>query len=171
MTTIGRFISSFALSLMLGAGGQNEPVRPVTPKEQPKDVLEVIATRPELSLFAEAIKAAGLESTLRTKGPWTILAPSNDAFRTLPEGTMTEWSKPENRGLLTDVISYHVLRGRMRVSGISTEDVTTLQGSRVVLKNTDGVVWVGPAEVLKGDLEGVNGVVHVINMVLEPDQQ
>ena len=170
MTTIAKFISSFAAALIFGAGSaQNEPVRPVVPKELPKDVLEVIAGRPDLSLFAEAIKASGVEMTLRRNGPWTVLAPTNDAFRALPEGTMTEWSKPENRGTLADVIEFHVIRGRMLTAEISTADVTTLQGSRIVLKNAEGVVWVGRSEVLVGDLEATNGVVHVINMVLEPN--
>jgi len=170
MTTIAKSISSIAAALIFGAGfAQNEPVRPVVPKELPKDVLEIIAARPDLSLFAEAIKASGVETTLRRNGPWTVLAPTNDAFRALPEGTMTEWSKPENRGALADLIEYHVIRGKMPTSEISTADVITLQGTRIVLKNTEGVVWVGRGEVMVGDLEATNGIVHVINMVLEPN--
>jgi len=170
MTTTAKSISAIAAALILGAGlAQNEPVRPVTPKEQPKDVLEVIAARPDLSLFAEAIKASGVEMTLRRNGPWTVLAPTNDAFRALPEGTMTELSKQESRGALADLIEYHVIRGKMPTSEISTADVATLQGSRVVLKAAEGIVWVGRGEVLVGDLEATNGVVHVINMVLEPN--
>lgn len=170
MTTIAKSISSIAAALIFGAGlAQNEPVRPVTSKEQPKDVLEVMAARPDLSLFAEAIKASGVETILRGKGPWTVLAPTNDAFRALPDGTMTELSKPESRGALADLIQYHVIRGKMPTSKISTADVTTLQGSRVVLKRAEGIVWVGRGEVLVGDLEATNGVVHVTNMVLEPD--
>ena len=170
MTTIAKTISAIGAGLIFGAGlAQNEPVRPVTSKEQPKDVLEVIAARPDLSLFAEAIKASGVETILRGKGPWTVLAPTNDAFHALPEGTMTELSKPESRGALAGLIQYHVIRGKMMTSDISTADVTTLQGSRVVLKRAEGIVWVGRGEVLVGDLEGTNGVVHVTNMVLEPD--
>jgi uncharacterized surface protein with fasciclin (FAS1) repeats len=170
MTTIAKSISSFAAALIFGAGlAQDEPVRPVVPKELPKDVLEILAARPDLSLFAEAVKASGVDATLRRNGPWTVLAPTNDAFHALPAGTMTEWSKPENRGMLADIIEYHVIRGKMPTAGITTADVTTLQGSRIVLKNTEGVVWVGRGEVLLGDLEGTNGVVHVINMVLEPN--
>ncbi|RYD64049.1 MAG: fasciclin domain-containing protein [Verrucomicrobiaceae bacterium] len=170
MTTIAKSISSIATALIFSAGmAQNEPVRPVTSKEQPKDVLEVIAARPDLSLFAEAIKASGVETILRGNGPWTVLAPTNDAFRALPEGTMTELSKPESRGALADLIQYHIIRGKTPTSEISTADVTTLQGSRIVLKRAEGIVWVGRGEVLVGDLEGTNGVVHVTNMVLEPD--
>lgn len=170
MTTIAKSISAISAALILGAGlAQNEPVRPVASKEQPKDVLEVIAARPDLSLFAEAIKASGAETLLRGKGPWTILAPSNDAFRALPEGTMTELSKPESRGALADLIQYHIIPGKMTTSEISTQDVTTLQGSRVVLKKAEGIVWVGRGEVVVSDIEGTNGVVHVTNMVLEPD--
>jgi uncharacterized surface protein with fasciclin (FAS1) repeats len=169
MTTITKSISSIAAALIFGAGlAQNEPVHPVVPKELPKDVLGILAARPDLSLFADAVKASGVDMTLRRSGPWTVLAPTNEAFRTLPAGTMTEWSKPENRGMLADVIEYHVIRGKMPTSEIATADVTTLQGSRVVLKKADGIVWVGRAEVLVSDLEATNGVVHVINMVLEP---
>jgi uncharacterized surface protein with fasciclin (FAS1) repeats len=171
MTTIAKTISSMALAVLAGAGiAQQDPIRPADDQTQPQDVLEVIAAQPELSIFAEAIKGAGLEATLRRKGPWTVLAPTNEAFRTLPAGTLTEWSKPENRSLLADIMEYHVIRGAMRTGDIATADVPTLQGSRVVLKATQGVVWVGPGEVLKADLEATNGVIHVINMVLEPDQ-
>ena len=169
MTTIAKSISSIAAALIFGAGlAQDEPVRPVVPKELPKDVLEILASRPDLSLFASAVKASGMDMTLRREGPWTVLAPTNDAFRALPAGTMTEWSKPENRGMLADVIEYHVIRGKMPTSEVTTADVTTLQGTRVVLKKADGIVWVGRGEVVVGDLQGTNGIVHVINMVLEP---
>ncbi|MEK7952383.1 fasciclin domain-containing protein [Luteolibacter soli] len=168
MTTIAKSISSIAAALIFGAGlAQDAPVRPVAPKEHPKDVLEVIAARPDLSLFAEAIKASGVESTLRRSGSWTVMAPTNDAFRALPEGTMTELSKPENRGALTDLVEYHIIRGKMPTSEIGTSEFVTLQGSPIVLKKAAGAVWVGRGEVLVGDLEGTNGVVHVINMVLE----
>ncbi|MCW1885943.1 fasciclin domain-containing protein [Luteolibacter flavescens] len=172
MKTTAKTITSFAAALIFGTGlAQNDPVRPVAPKEQPKDVLGVIAAKPELSLFADAIKASGVEDSLRRNGRFTVLAPTNDAFRALPEGTMTELSKPENRALLAGIIQYHILRGEMKTGDISTEDVPTLQGSRVVLKKSDGIVWVGRGEVLDADIEATNGVVHVINMVLEPDTE
>ena len=172
MRTIYKTISSAAAALLVAASSSQEPpVRPVAPRETPKDVLELIAAKPELSLFAEAVKAAGLEATLRRKGPWTLFAPTNEAFRALPDGTLTEWAKPENRGVVSEVMSYHVVRGLIPTDGVSTADLTTLQGSRMVLKNADGMLWVGRAEVLQRDIEGTNGVVHVINMVMEPDAQ
>ena len=172
MKRILHFALPFAAAVFLAGGAaQEDPVRPVVPGEQPKDILEVIAARPELSLFAEAIKASGLDATLRRRGPWTVFAPSNDAFRALPEGTMTKWSKPENRGILSEVISYHMIRGNVEIAEVSTEEMTTLQGSKLVMKNTDGILWVGRGEVLHGDLQATNGTVHVINVVLEPDVQ
>jgi uncharacterized surface protein with fasciclin (FAS1) repeats len=172
MKTIGKTISIAAAALLVAASSSQEPpVRPVVPKETPKDVLELIAAKPELSLFAEAVKAAGLEGTLRGRGPWTLFAPTNEAFRALPEGTMTEWSKPENRAVFSEVISYHAVRGFIPADEVPTAELTTLQGSRLVLKNADGMLWVGRAEVLQRGIEGTNGVVHVINMVMEPDAQ
>jgi uncharacterized surface protein with fasciclin (FAS1) repeats len=146
-----------------------ELVHPVAPKEAPKEVVEILYSRPDLSMFLDAVKASGVEIPLRRSGPWTVLAPTNDAFKALPKGTFDEWSKPENRAMLAEVIGYHVIRGRMPTSEITTTDATTLQGSRIVLKKSDGTVWVGRGEVLVGDLEGTNGVIHVINMVLDPN--
>jgi uncharacterized surface protein with fasciclin (FAS1) repeats len=172
MKSITTSISVAAAALLVAASSSQEtPVRPVVPKETPKDVLELIAAKPELSLFAEALKSTGLDVTLRRKGPWTLFAPTNEAFRALPEGTMTRWSRPENRGLVSEVMSYHVVSGLVPTEGVTTRELTTLQGSRMVLKSADGMLWIGRAEVVQRDLEGTNGVVHVINRVMEPDAQ
>ena len=136
-----------------------------------KDLAATLADRPELSTFRSLVKAAGLEKTLRSKGPYTILAPTDAAFRILPDETLSRLKDPANRSQLTDWVSDHIIPGSYTSSGIETEEVTTLQGSKLILHREVGTIWIGRAEVLKADRQATNGTIHVINMVLEPDQQ
>lgn len=141
------------------------------PHKRTKDLSATLAEQPELSTFRHLLKAAGLDKTLRGQGPYTILAPTDAAFRMLPGETLARLKEPANRGELNTWLSYHIIPGSYSSSGIDTEELTTLQGSKVVLSRAAGTIWIGRAEVLKADLHATNGTIHVINMVLEPDQQ
>ena len=136
-----------------------------------KDRVDVLTTQPDLSIFTAAMKAAGLGEILRGEGSYTVLAPANDAFRVLPDGMLEELMKPGNRDKLVELLRYHIIPRRIPSSAISTEDVATLQGSRVILKADGGTIWVGRGEVMRADLNAANGVIHVINVVLEPDEE
>ncbi|WP_265594811.1 fasciclin domain-containing protein [Haloferula sp. BvORR071] len=136
-----------------------------------KDLPATIAAEPGLTTFTRLVKAAGLEATLHRSGPYTILAPNDDAFRMLPAGTLEKLLKPSNKQRLADLIAYHIVPGDFPSAKIDTEEHATLQGSKLVLNHALGTIWVGRAEVIKKDVESGNGTVHIINMVLEPDRE
>ena len=142
-----------------------------SPGARSRNLPASLAAEPDLGTFTKLVKAAGLQGTLQRSGPYTVLAPTDDAFRMLPEGTLDELMKPANKDRLTDLIGYHIVPGNFPSAKIDLEERTTLQGSRLVLNREAGVIWIGRAEVLRPDLESANGTIHVINMVLEPDQQ
>jgi len=136
-----------------------------------KSLPATLAAEPDLGIFTSLVKAAGLQRTLQLGGPYTVLAPTDAAFRMLPDGTLDELMKPANKHRLTDLIGYHIVPGNFPSAKIDLEERTTLQGSRIVLNREAGVIWIGRAEVLRPDLESANGTIHVVNMVLEPDPQ
>ena len=157
-------------TLAILAGGTISDSRADYPSRT-KDLAATLASDPQLSTFHSLVKSAGLEKTLRSKGPYTVLAPTDAAFRMLPDETLSRLKDPANRSELNDWISYHIVPGNYSSSGIDTAEVTTLQGSKLVMHREVGTIWIGRAEVLKADRQATNGTIHIINMVMEPDLQ
>lgn len=146
-----------------------------------KTIAENAAEADELSTLVAAVKAAGLVDTLSSEGPYTVFAPTNDAFAALPAGTVDTLLKPENKEKLQKILSYHVLPGKataevvteMTQKGGGHAKVTTVQGEELTLKVDGDKVTVTDAKgnsatVIKADIMNSNGVVHVINGVLMP---
>lgn len=120
------------------------------------------------TLFA-AIEAAGLKETLENDGPFTIFAPTDEAFAALPEGTLDELLKPENKDKLVSILTYHVVKGEVpssQVAGLSS--AKTVNGAELAIQVTDGTVQVGDAQVLKTDIPCEVGLIHAIDKVLLP---
>jgi len=116
-----------------------------------------------------AVKAAGLEETLRGPGPFTVFAPTDEAFAKLPAGTLANLLKPENKGKLQSILTYHVVAGKvMSPDVVKLDSAKTVEGSRVTIRTSDGHVRVNNAHVIKADVEATNGVIHVVDMVLLP---
>ena len=115
------------------------------------------------------MKAAGLASTLKGKGPFTVFAPTDAAFAKLPSGTVESLLKPENKAKLQAILTYHVLKGKMMSRSLSGKEleVATVQGSKVSIDATSGVK-VDNATVTKSDIVVSNGVIHVIDTVILP---
>jgi uncharacterized surface protein with fasciclin (FAS1) repeats len=117
-----------------------------------------------------AVKAAGLVEALKAPGPFTVFAPTDEAFAKLPAGTLENLLKPENKSQLQKILTYHVLPGQ-----ISSKDVVnlnsakTLEGSSLTIRSGDGKVMVNNAHVVKTDIGASNGVIHVIDAVLLPE--
>lgn len=168
--TIGLVLVIAAPGVM-ASPGQKENTRPATEVAQGESLIEVISTRPDLTTFASLVKASGLEETLRKGGPYTILAPTDEAFRMLPEGMLDELTLPDKRAELSALMRYHILPGRLPASRIKTGEVATLQGSKVAINADGNMIWVGRAELVKPDINAANGVIHTITMVMEPDEQ
>jgi len=170
--TLMTMMTTAALALpALPAAAQERPGMGAQEERASGTVAALLEQRPEFSLFAKALKAAGMEDVLSRKGSYTILAPTDAAFSLLGEGVLEELLMPENRERLVQLLSGHVVPQKITSTAITTDEVRTLQGSSIVFNREAGVVWVGRAEILKADIPASNGVIHAINMVLEPDEQ
>lgn len=131
-------------------------------------VVEIAASNSSFSTLVAAIKAAGLAETLSGKGPFTVFAPTNEAFAALPAGTVEELLKPENKAKLQKVLTYHVVAGEVTSAAIKPGQVKTVEGSTVTLSVKDGKIKVNNASVISADIDASNGVIHVIDQVILP---
>lgn len=142
--------------------------------ETSQTIVALAVATPDLSTLVTAVTAADLVDTLSGEGPFTVLAPTNDAFAALPEGTLESLLLPENKDQLASILTYHVIAGNVMSSDLSNgQVVTTLNGETLTVDITDaGVFFVdangGRAQVTTADVEGSNGTVHIINAVLLP---
>lgn len=143
-------------------------VHNVVAKPADETVVAVAASNADFSTLVAAVKAAGLVDTLNGTGPFTIFAPTNAAFEKLPKGTVEDLLKPENKAKLTAILTYHVVAGKVLAADVKTGMVKTVQGGELDVKVVDGGVTVNGAKVLKTDILGSNGVIHVIDSVLMP---
>ncbi|PRY23120.1 putative surface protein with fasciclin (FAS1) repeats [Aliiruegeria haliotis] len=133
-----------------------------------KDIVDTAVGAGSFNTLVAAVQAAGLVDTLKGEGPFTVFAPTDDAFAALPEGTVEDLLKPENKDQLTAVLTYHVVPGKVMSGDLSNNMMaTTVQGSDVTIM-TDGGVTVDGANVVTADIEASNGVIHVIDAVILP---
>jgi len=138
-------------------------------KEMVKDVVDIAIGSPDHTTLVAAVTAAGLVETLKGAGPFTIFAPTNAAFTALPAGTVDNLLKPENKGKLTNILTYHVVAGSVKAADLKDgQKVKTLQGEELTVTIKDGKVKINGANVSAADLVGSNGVVHVVDAVLMP---
>lgn len=134
-----------------------------------KTVVEVAVQGDDFSTLVAAVKAAGLVETLSGDGPFTVFAPTNEAFAKLPEGTVEDLLKPENKEKLISILTYHVVPGKVMAKDVVKLDkAKTVQGSNVKIKVKDGTVMIDKAKVAKADISCKNGVIHVIDKVILP---
>ena len=140
----------------------------VAADDAPKTVVAVAAGNPDFSTLVAAIKAAGLAETLSGPGPFTVFAPTNEAFAKLPKGTVEDLLKPENKAKLTAILTYHVVAGKVMAADVKTMMAKTVEGGELDVKAAKGKVMVNNAKVVKTDIAASNGVIHVIDTVLMP---
>lgn len=136
-----------------------------------KDIVDTAVAAGSFKTLVAAVKAAGLVDTLKGDGPFTVLAPTDEAFAKLPEGTVESLLKPENKDKLIAVLTYHVIPAKALAADVVKLDgkkVKTVQGSEASIKVTDGSVYVDKAKVVKTDILTSNGVIHVIDAVILP---
>lgn len=134
-----------------------------------QDIVDTAVSAGMFNTLVAAVQAAGLVETLKSDGPFTVFAPTDEAFAKLPEGTVENLLKPENRDQLVAVLTYHVVPGKVMSSDIAgaTAEVESVQGSALSIDATDGVK-VDNATVINADIETDNGVIHVIDSVVLP---
>ena len=115
-----------------------------------------------------AVKAAGLVETLQGPGPFTVFAPTDEAFAKLPKGTVEDLLKPENKEKLVGILTYHVVAGKVMAADVKTMKAKTVNGPELNIKVGPGRVTVDNANVVKTDVAASNGVIHVIDTVVLP---
>merc|ERR1712166_900247 len=134
-----------------------------------KNIVEVSKLVPFLSTFVAAVTAADLVETLSSPGPFTVFAPTNDAFAALPNGTLASLMLPENRGTLVDILTYAVVSSKVLTTDLGPiQEVATIQGDTVLIKVQSGAVTVNGNKVVAPDNEATNGLIHIIDGVLLP---
>ena len=140
-----------------------------TEAEKPKTIVETAVGIEDFSTLVAAVKAGGLVETLSGKGPFTVFAPTNEAFAKLPKGTVEDLLKPENKEKLVAILKYHVVPGKvMAADVVKVKEAKTAQGGAVKVTVKDDEVMINDSKVVKADVECSNGVIHVIDSVLLP---
>jgi uncharacterized surface protein with fasciclin (FAS1) repeats len=180
---IKNLFMSIAMSVLMTstfyANANNNPVKTIN-KENPT-IVGVAVSNDNFSTLVAAVKAADLVGTLSSEGPFTVFAPTNDAFNKLPEGTISTLLKPENKNLLTSILTYHVVSGKFMatdvVNAIKANDgrfsiktvqgetlVASIKGSDVILTDSKG----NASKIILTDVSASNGVIHAIDSVVMP---
>lgn len=158
---LNRRVLSLALVAVAVAGCASVPA--------PVSVADTIARNPSLSTFSGLIAQTGLSSTLQGTGPFTVFAPSNDAFKLVPAKTMDDLAGHPDK--LKDVLTYHIVAGKLTATAVKNSSVKTLNGENVALSKAGDFVTIEEAMVEKTDIQASNGVIHIIDSVLTPSQK
>ena len=134
------------------------------------DIVDTAVATGQFNTLAAALEAADLVSTLKSDGPFTVFAPTDDAFAKLPAGTVETLLKPENRDQLVAILTYHVVPGKVMANDVvNISEATTVNGSEIAIKVTEGGVRINNATVVAADVDASNGVIHVIDTVILPN--
>lgn len=165
-------MTSLSLALCGPAFAQKESDATTEVKKMTADktIVELAMGSEDCSTLVTAIQAAGLAETLSGEGPFTVFAPTNEAFEALPEGALEDLLKPENKEKLASILKYHVLPGKVMAADVKPMMAETVEGSKVTVKVDDGTVMIDKAKVIATDIEASNGVIHKIDAVLMPSE-
>ena len=159
-------MSAAAATVALGVAGWSNAI---AGSKTSADIVDTAVAAGSFNTLVAAVEAAGLVETLKGDGPFTVFAPTDDAFAKLPDGTVEMLLMPENKDKLVDVLTYHVVSGKVMSGDIAGKRVApeTVQGRPLAVNATSGVM-VNDAKVITADVEASNGVIHVIDTVLLP---
>jgi len=161
---------SIALLLIGSATAATAGECPAGKASAKKDIVDTAVGAGSFKTLVAAVKAAGLVDTLKSDGPFTVFAPTDEAFAKLPEGTLESLLKPENKEKLTAILTYHVVAGKVTSKQVvKLSEAETVQGSKVSIAVSGGKVKVDEATVIKADIMCTNGVIHVIDSVILPE--
>ena len=162
MLILGRFAAIAATVIGIAAGSASVYAAD-------KDIVDTAVAAGQFKTLAAALTAAGLVDTLKGPGPFTVFAPTDAAFAALPAGTVDTLLKPENKAKLTMILTYHVVAGKvMAVDVVKLKEAKTVNGAMVAVKVDGSNVMINNAKVTTPDIAASNGVIHVIDTVLQP---
>jgi uncharacterized surface protein with fasciclin (FAS1) repeats len=137
--------------------------------QQTKNIVDTAVAAGSFTTLAKALTAADLVTTLKGAGPFTVFAPTDEAFAKLPAGTLENLLKPENKDKLRRILTYHVVAGEVRAADVvKLQSAKAVSGDAITVKVKDGKVHVDDANVTKTDIQASNGVIHVIDTVMLP---
>ena len=136
-----------------------------------QDIVDTAVGAGQFKTLATALKAADLVKTLKGPGPFTVFAPTDEAFAKLPAGTVESLLKPENKAKLTAILTYHVVPGAVKAEQVTKlDEAKTVNGAMVKISTEDGKVMINDATVVTADIPASNGVIHVIDKVILPPE-
>ncbi len=167
-TAIKILVCSFQCFALLSTTGS-----PAVAGEQPSqpDIVETAVSAGSFETLTAALTRAGLVEALKGRGPFTVFAPTDEAFAELPQGTVDNLLQPENVDRLKSILTYHVVSGEVSSrQAVALDSAETLNGQRVEIAFRDGRLSIGGAGVVKTDIEAENGIIHVIDTVLLPPE-
>ncbi len=170
--TVRAVLVTSTLALAACGGAESTPVKdPTTAGTIAKsDIVDTAANAGSFKTLVAAVKAADLEATLRGSGPFTVFAPTDEAFAKLPAGTVESLLKPENKDKLKAILTYHVVSGNVgSAAAMKLTSAKSVSGKELKLDASSGSLRVGKATVTKADIASSNGVIHVIDTVLLPE--
>jgi uncharacterized surface protein with fasciclin (FAS1) repeats len=132
------------------------------------DIVDTAVSAGSFSTLVAAVKAGDLVDTLKGEGPFTVFAPTDEAFAKLPAGTLESLLLPENKDQLVSILTYHVVPAKVMAADVKSGEAPTVNGKKLAIVVSDGGVTVGGANVVKTDVKASNGVIHVIDSVMLP---
>ena len=161
MPSFKSFVRSLSVAAVLAVAA--------LPAHAASDIVDTAVHAGKFNTLVAAVKAAGLMETLKGKGPFTVFAPTDEAFAKLPPGTLANLLKPENKTKLAAILTYHVLPGKVAAEDIAGKKLqaATVEGASVKIDATTGVM-VDDARVVQADVMASNGIIHVIDKVIMP---
>jgi uncharacterized surface protein with fasciclin (FAS1) repeats len=171
-----------SMTVLAAACSSNDDATPSSPSETAAEaemtdmtITDVVAGNEDFSTLLAAVDAADLGETLSGSGPYTVFAPTNEAFAALPSGTLDTLLEPASQDDLAAILTYHVVPGTVMAADVAPGEVTTVNGAAFTISVEDGNVYItdgqgNQAQVTQTDIEASNGVIHVIDAVLLPPQ-
>ncbi|MBW6408676.1 fasciclin domain-containing protein [Clostridium weizhouense] len=139
--------------------------------DESKDIVDIASADSRFKTLVSALKAAGLVETLKGQGPFTVFAPTDDAFAKIPKNTLDDLLKPENKEKLTKILTYHVAPGKLtaeEVVKLNGKDLKMSNGEKAKIEVKNKEVYIDGAKIVVTDIKGKNGVIHVIDTVMMP---
>jgi uncharacterized surface protein with fasciclin (FAS1) repeats len=162
---VKQFVAGIAAASMLAIGA----VKMSAGSGQSKDIVDTAVAAGSFTTLAKALAAADLVATLKGAGPFTVFAPTDEAFAKLPAGTLENLLKPENKAQLRRILTYHVVSGKvMAADVVNLKSAKAVSGDAISVSVTGSSVMVNRSLVVKTDIAATNGVIHVIDKVLIP---
>ena len=166
-------MKAIVTTLVVGLLALVSPATADDAKAAKKDIVDTAVAAGSFKTLAAALGAAGLVDTLKGDGPFTVFAPTDEAFAKLPKDTVEDLLKPENKAKLVDILTYHVVSGKvMAETAVTLDKATALNKKVIVLAVKDGLLTLnGSAKVVTADIDCSNGVIHVIDAVILPPSE